>query len=163
MPKNVQTTTQLHSFHMPAKWWSKSFKLGFNSMWTKNFQNAQAGSQRGRETRDQIANIRWFIKQGSYRKTPTSASLTTLKSLTVWVTTNCGRFLKRWEYRRNLRDWYAGQEATVRTLRGTTDWFKIGKGVHKGCLCCHPIYLTHMQSTSCEDHIYITVLHMIIM
>ena len=38
MPKNVQTTAQLHSFHMLARWCSKSFKLGFNSTWTKKFQ-----------------------------------------------------------------------------------------------------------------------------
>ena len=38
MPKNVQTTMQLHSFHMLAKWCSKSFKLSFNYKWTKNFQ-----------------------------------------------------------------------------------------------------------------------------
>ena len=38
MPKNVQITVQLHSFHMLARLWSNSFKLGFNSMWTKNFQ-----------------------------------------------------------------------------------------------------------------------------
>ena len=45
----------------------------------------------------------------------------------VWITTNCGRFLKRWEYQRNLRNWYAGQEATVRIGHETVDWFKIGK------------------------------------
>ena len=44
-----------------------------------------------------------------------------------------------------LRNLYAGQEATVRTGRGTTDWFQIRKGVY-----CHPAYLTYMQSTSCE-------------
>ena len=38
MPKNAQTTAQLHSFHMLAKQFSKSSKLGFNSMWTKSFQ-----------------------------------------------------------------------------------------------------------------------------
>ena len=42
---------------------------------------------------------------------------------------------------------YAGQEATVRTGHGTTDWFQIGKGVRQG-LYCHPVYLTSMQSTS---------------
>ena len=41
----------------------------------------------------------------------------------------------------------AGQEATVRTGYGTTDWFQIGKGVRQG-LYCHPAYLTYMQSTS---------------
>ena len=46
-----------------------------------------------------------------------------------------------------LRNLYAGQEATVRTGHGTTDWFQIGKGVHQGCIC-HPAYLTYMQDTS---------------
>ena len=45
-----------------------------------------------------------------------------------------------------LRNMYAGQEATVRTGHGTTDWFQIGKGVHQ--VYCHPAYLTSMQSTS---------------
>ena len=45
-----------------------------------------------------------------------------------------------------LRHLYAGQEATVRTGHGTTDWFQIGKGVHP--VYCHPAYLTYMQSTS---------------
>ena len=44
---------------------------------------------------------------------------------------------------------YAGQEATVRTRHGTTDWFQIGKEYVKA-VYCHPAYLTYMQSTSCE-------------
>ena len=48
-----------------------------------------------------------------------------------------------------LRNLYAGQEATVRTGHGTTDWFQIGKGVCQGLYCPHA-YLTYMQSTSCE-------------
>ena len=60
-------------------------------------------------------------KQENSRKTSTSALLTMPKPLTVWITTNCGKFFKR-----NL---YAGQEATIRTGHGTTDWFQIGKGV----------------------------------
>ena len=48
-----------------------------------------------------------------------------------------------------LRNIYAGQEATVRTGHGTTDWFQIGKEYNKA-VYCHPAYLTHMQSTSCE-------------
>ena len=46
-----------------------------------------------------------------------------------------------------LRNLYAGQEATVRTGHGTTDWFQIGKGVLQA-VYCHPAYLTYMQSTS---------------
>ena len=52
----------------------------------------------------------------------------------VWITTNCGKFLKRWEYQTTLPvSWeiYAGQEATVTSRHGTTDWFKTGKGVQQ--------------------------------
>ena len=48
-----------------------------------------------------------------------------------------------------LRNLYVGQEATVRTRHGTTDWFKLGKEYNKA-VYCHPAYLTCMQSTSCE-------------
>ena len=58
----------------------------------------QAGFRKGTGTRDQIANIHWIIGKGNSRKTPTSALLSTLKPLTVWITTNCGKFWKRWEY-----------------------------------------------------------------
>ena len=46
-----------------------------------------------------------------------------------------------------LRNLYTGQEATVRTGHGTTDWFQIGKGFRQG-IYCHPAYLIYMQSTS---------------
>ena len=54
------------------------------------------------------------------------------------ITTNCGKLFKRWEYQTTLsvflRSLYTGQEATVRTGCGTTEWFKIGKGVRQGCI-----------------------------
>ena len=59
--------------------------------------DVQACFRKGRGTRDQIANIRW-IKQESSRKTSISAFLTMPKPLTVWITRNCGKFFKRWEY-----------------------------------------------------------------
>ena len=57
--------------------------------------DVQAGFRRGRGTRDQLVYIHWIIEKGSSRKT---VSLTMLKLLTVWVTTNHGKFFKRWEY-----------------------------------------------------------------
>ena len=48
-----------------------------------------------------------------------------------------------------LRNLYAGQEATVRTRHGTTNWFQIGKGVRQGCILS-PAYLNYVQGTSCE-------------
>ena len=74
-------------------------------------------------------------KQESSRKTSISALLTTPKPLTVWITTNCGKFLRDGNTRpldlppENL---YAGQEAIVRTGHETTNWFQIGKGVRQG-------------------------------
>ena len=59
----------------------------------------QAGFRKGRETRDPLADIIGSSKkQESSRRTPTSALLTMPKPLTVWITTNCGKFLKRCEY-----------------------------------------------------------------
>ena len=58
----------------------------------------QIDFRKDRGTRDQISNICWIIKNSeNFWKMSTSASLTTLKPLTVWITTNCGKFLKRWE------------------------------------------------------------------
>ena len=71
-------------------------------------------------------------KQKGSRKTSTSALLTMPKPLTVWMTTNW-KILQEMGISDHLicllRNLYAGQEATVRTGHGTTDWFQIGKGV----------------------------------
>ena len=115
--------------------------------------DVQAGFRKGRGTRDQTANIPWIKEnQGYSRKTPTSASLTRLKPLTVWITTNW-KILKEMGIPDHLtcllRNLCASQEATVRTRHGTTDWFEIGKGKHQA-VYCHPAYLTSMWSASCE-------------
>ena len=69
----------------------------------RELPDVQAGLRKGRGSRDQIANIRWITEEvRESRKTSTPASLTTLEPLTVWITTNCGKFLKRWEYRTTL-------------------------------------------------------------
>ena len=59
----------------------------------------QAGFQKGRGTRDQIANIHWIIEKETSGETSTSALLTMPKPLTAWITANCGKFVKRWEYK----------------------------------------------------------------
>ena len=78
-------------------------------------------------------------KQENARKTSTSASLTTLKPLTVWITTNW-KMLKEMGILDHLtcflQNLYAGQEATVRTGHGTMNWFKIGKGVYCLYIVC---------------------------
>ena len=76
-------------------------------------------------------------KQESSRMTSTCALLTTPKPLTVWITT-LWKILKEMGIPDHLscllRNLYAGQEATVRTGHGTTDWFQTGKGVRQGCI-----------------------------
>ena len=95
-------------------------------------------------------------QENSRKKKCISASLTMIKALTMWITTNCEKFLKRWEYKTDhltclLRSQYAGQEATVRTGHRTTDWFQIGKGACQGCilsLCLFYLYAEYiMQNT----------------
>ena len=90
-------------------------------------------------------------EQENSRKTPTFASLTTLKTwLCEWQQT--GKLFKRWEYENTLpASWeiYVGQEAAVRVGHGAMDWFQVGKRVHQSCIC-HPAYLTYNQSTSCK-------------
>ena len=84
-----------------------------------------------------LTSIGSLKNQENSRKTSTSASLTMLKSLTVWITTNCGKFLQMGipdHLTCLLRNLYAGQEATGRTGHGTTDWFQIKKGVRQGCI-----------------------------
>ena len=99
MPKNVQTTTQLHSSHTLVKWCLKFSKPGFNSMWTVNFLMVKLVLGNAEEPEIKLpTSVGSLKKQESSRKTSTSALLTTSKPLTVWITTNCGKFWKRWKF-----------------------------------------------------------------
>ena len=95
-------------------------------------------------------------KQESSRKTPTSALLTMQKALTVWITTNCRKFLEMGipdHLTCLLRNLYAGQEATVRTGHGTTDWFQIKK-VWQGCIllpCSFNLYAEYIMQNAVLD------------
>ena len=94
----------------------------------RELPDVQAGFRKGKGTRDQIVNIDGSSKeQESSRKISTSVLLTTPMPLTVWIKTNCGKFIKRGipdHLMCLLRNLCAGQEATVRTGHGTTDWFQ---------------------------------------
>ena len=97
--------------------------------------DVQAGFRKGRGSRDQIANIRWIIEKArEFQKNIYLCLIDYAEDLTVWITTNW-KILKEMgipdHLTHLLRKLYAGQEATVRTGHGTTDWFQIGKGVHQ--------------------------------
>ena len=100
MPKNVQFTAQLHSSHRLAKYCSKFSKPGFNITLTKNFQIFKLDLGKVEEPNIKMPTSTGSSKkQQSFRKTSTSASLSMLNPLTVWITTNCGKLFRRWEYR----------------------------------------------------------------
>ena len=97
-------------------------------------------------------------KQDSSRKTSTLALLTMPKPLTVWITTKLWKILQELEIPDHLmcllRNLYASQEATVRTVHGITDWFQIRKGVCQGCIlspCLFNLYAEYiMRNTGLE-------------
>ena len=120
--------------------------------------DVQAGFRKGRGTRDQIANILWIIEKArEFQKNIYFCFRTMPKHLTVGITTNFGKFLKMGipdHLTCLLRNLYVGQEATVITEHGTTDWFQIGKGVCQGCilsLCLFNLYAEYIMRNAGLD------------
>ena len=118
----------------------------------RELSDVQAGFRKSRGTRDQIANICWIMEKArELQKKIYFCFIDYAKAF------DCVDHNKLWKILKEmgipdhltclLRNRYAGQEATVRTGHGTTDWFQIGKGVVKA-VYCHPAYITSMQSTS---------------
>ena len=99
MPKNAQTTAYLHSSHTLVKKCSKFSKPVFNSTCAMKFQIVKLDLEKAEEPEIKLpTSFGSLKKQESSRKTSNSALLTMPKPLTVWTTTNSGKFLKRWEY-----------------------------------------------------------------
>ena len=105
----------------------------------RELPDVQAGFRKGRATRDQIANIRWIIEKArEFKKNIYFCFIGYAKAL------DCVDHNKLWKILKEmgipdhltclLRNLFAGQEATVTTGHGTTDWFPIGKGVRQGCM-----------------------------
>ena len=151
MSKNVQTAAQWHYFTC------SKVMLNIHQAKLQQYVNwellqVQAGFRKGRRTRDQIANIRWIIEKiREFQKISTSASLTMLKPLTVWITTNWNILIgmRITDFLTCLlRNLYEGQQATARTGYGPTDWFQIGKGVRQGCIlspCLFNLYAEYIM------------------
>ena len=139
---------------MLVKLCPKSFKRGFSSTWTKNFQMYKLGFKEAEESEIKLPTfVGSWRKQGSSRKTSTSASRTTLKPLTVWITTNCERLLKRWGYQTTFpASWETCRQVKKQQLELDMEkWTgsKSGKEYVKA-VYCQSAYLTYMQSTSWE-------------
>ena len=117
-------------------------------------------SRKGRETRDQIANIHWIIKKASeFQKNIYFCLIDYAKAFDCVDHNKLSTILKEMGIPDHLTcllgNMHAGQEATVRTGHGTTDWFQIGKGVHQGCilsLCLFNLYAEYiMRNTGLDE------------
>ena len=124
----------------------------FNSTWTVNILMFKLDLEKAEEPEIKLpTSVGSLKKQESSRKTSTSALLTMPKPLTVWITTKCGKFLEMGipdHLTCLLRNLYAGQEVTVRTGHGTTDWFQIKKGVCQGYIfspCLFNLYAEYFM------------------
>ena len=132
------------------KWWSreqrKDVYQGHARRWVACAQKPPSSLKRSSKPGS-------LKKQESSRKTSSSALLTMPKPLTVWITINCGKFLKRWE---SQTTWPASWETCMQVRKqqleldmkqqtGSKSWKEYVKAVY-----CHPACLTYMQSTSCE-------------
>ena len=146
MPKNAQTTAQLHSSHMKSN--AQILQARLQQIMNHELPDVQAGFRKGRGTRDQIANNRWITEKArEFQKNIYFCFIDYAKAF------DCVDHNKLWKIPQEmglpdhltclLGNLYASQEATVRTGHGTTDWFQIGKAVY-----CHPTYLTYIQCTS---------------
>ena len=122
--------------------------------------NVQDGFRKGRETRDQIVSIRWIIEKA--REVQKNIYFCFIEYAKAF---DCVDHNKLWKILKEmgipdhliclLRNLYAGQEATVRTGHGATDWFQIGKGVRQGCIlspCLFNLYAEYiMRNTGLEE------------
>ena len=96
MPKNVQSTHTIALISHTSKVRLKVLQARLQQYVNREMPDVQAGFREGRGTRDQIANTSLIIEKAKeLKKKSTSASLTTLKPLTVWITANCGKFFKK--------------------------------------------------------------------
>ena len=125
-------------------------KLGFNNMWTENFQKYKLDFEKPEEPEIKLpTSIGLLKKQENYRKASTSASLTILKPLTMQITINCEKFLTRWEYQTT---WPASWETCMQVKKQQLEldmeqWTgsRLGKEYVKA-VYCHPVYLTYIQA-----------------
>ena len=96
MPKNAQTTAQLHSSHTLVMF--KILQARLQQYVNRELPDVQAGFIKSRGTRDQIASSHWIIKKArEFQKNIYFCFIDYTKAFD-WITTNCGKFLKRWEY-----------------------------------------------------------------
>ena len=143
MPKNAQTTTQLHSSHMLQSNAENSPSQA-SALHEHELPDIQARFRKGRGTTDQIANIQWIVgKAREFQKNIYFCFIDYAKAFDCVDHSKLSKILKEkgilYHLTCLLRNLYVDQEATVRTGHGTMNWFQIRKGVY-----CHPVILSRL-------------------
>ena len=123
----------------------------------RELPDVQAGFRKGRGNRDQIANIRWIKEKArEFQKNIYFCFLDYAKAFDCVDHNKLWKILKEMVIQDHLtcllRNLYAGQEATVRTGHGTTDWFQIGKGVHQGCILSPCLFNLYAETLDWKKH-----------
>ena len=139
-----------HSSHA-SKVMLKILQARLQQYMNQELPDGQAEFRKGRGARDQIANICWIIEKAKELQQ-------NICSIDYTKAFDCMDYNKLWKILKEmripdhltclLRNLYAGQEATIRTGPGTTDWFQIGKGVHQGCIlspCLFNLYAGYIM------------------
>ena len=121
----------------------------------RELPDVQAGFRKGRGIRDQIPNIHWIIKKArEFQKNIYFCFIDYAKAFACVDHNKLWKILKEMRIPDHLtcllRNLHAGQEATVRTWHGTTDWFQIGKGVRESCILSPCLFNLMIQNTSWE-------------
>ena len=137
----------------------KIVQVRFQQYVNQEHPDVQAGFRKGRETRDQIANLHWIIEKArEFQKNIYLCFIDYAKTFDCVAHNKLWKVLKEMGTPDHLtflpRNLYAGQEATVRTRHGTTDWFQIGKGVHQSCilsLCLLNLYVEYIMRNARLD------------
>ena len=137
----------------------KILQVRLQQYMNRELPDVQAGFRKGRGTRDQIAHICWIIEKArEFQKSIYFCFIEYNKAF------DCVDHNKLWKILKEmgipdhltclLRNLYAGQEATVRSGHGTTDWFQIGKAVHHGCIltpCLFSLYAEYIMRNAGLD------------
>ena len=138
----------------------KIFQARLQQCVNHELPGVQAGFRKGRGTRDQIADIHWIIKQArEFQKNSYICLIVYTKAFDCVDLNKLWKILKEMGIPEHLtcllRNLYAGQEATVRSGHGTTDWFQIGKGIRQGCIlspCLFNLYAEYiMRNAGLEE------------
>src|SRR5574342_89754 len=131
----------------------------------RELPDVQAGIRKGRGTRDQIANIFWIIEKArEFQKDIYFCFIDYAKAFDCVDHNKLWKILKEMGIPEHLifllRNLYAGQEATVRTRHGTTDWFQIRKGIHQGCIlspCVFNFYAEYIMRNARLDEAHVGI------